>query len=112
MKWKMIALIILGMLIASITIMTLHRYSIYSGDVYLFVALSFYPLALVYGRGVMVDIFHSIYLGVHRPIKRNTAMAKCINLLAACFAFIFASWIHGTYHAYKKYQISERFSIK
>ena len=112
MKWKMIGLIILGVVIASTTIMTLQHYNLFVGDVYLFVALSFYPLAIVYGRDVMVDIFNSIYNGAHSPIKKNKLFAKVINFLVACFVVVFASWIHGTYHAYKKYQVAERFSIK
>lgn len=112
MKWKMITLIVLGFLLS------LFAMNILYWDVYLFVAISFYPLALVYGRSVMVDVFYSIKSGPYSPfstlyrnaIKRN--ICRVLNWLIAIFTFIFVGWIYGVYNAYQRYQMQKGYIIK
>ena len=118
MKWKMIALIVLGVLVSLFMTNILQRYDILYWDVYLFVAISFYPLALVYGRRVMVDVFYSIKSGPYSPfstfnkhaIVRN--ICKGLNWIIAIFTFIFVGWIYGVYNAYKRYQMEKGYIIK
>ena len=118
MKWKMITLIVLGVLVSLITMSFLQRYDILYWDVYLFVSISFYPLALVYGRHVMVDVFYSIKAGPYSPfatfdkniIVRN--VYRAINWIVAAFTFVFVGWIYGVYTAYQRYQMQKGFLIK
>ena len=118
MKWKMIALIVLGVLVSLFTMNILQRYNILYWDVYLFVAISFYPLALVYGRRVMIDVFYSIKSGPYSPfstlnknaIARN--LCRALNWLIAIFTFVFVGWIYGVYNAYQRYQMQKGYIIK
>jgi hypothetical protein len=118
MKWKMIALIVLGVLVSLITMSILQRYHILYWDVYLFVSIAFYPLALVYGRHVMVDVFYSIKAGPYSPFKtiskkvivRNAC--HVLNGIIAGLTFVFVSWIYGVYNAYQRYQMQKGYLIK
>ena len=118
MKLKMIALIVLGVLVSSVMMNILQRYHILYWDVYLFVAISFYPLALVYGRNVMVDVFYSIKAGPYSPfsiIGKNSVvrtMYRALNWLTAAFTLVFVGWIYGVYNAYKRYQMQKGYIIK
>ena len=118
MKWKMISLIILGVILALISMTALQRLNILYWDVYLFVAISFYPLAIVYGRKVMVDVFHSIKEGPYSPFsinKKNAVvnlMYRAINLVVAIIAFMLVSWIYGVYNAYQHYQMQKGYIVK
>lgn len=118
MKWKMIALIVLGVLVSLTTMSILQRYDILYWDVYFFVTISFYPLALVYGRHVMVDVFYSIKSGPYSPfstIEKNTFVrhvCRTLNWLIAAFTFVFVGWIYGVYNAYQRYQMQKGYLIK
>mgnify|MGYP003455303299 CR=1 FL=1 len=118
MKWKMVALIVIGVLVSLFTMSILQRYDILYWDVYLFVAISFYPLALVYGRRVMIDVFYSIKSGPYSPfstfyknaIVRN--LCKALNWIIAIVTFVFVGWIYGVYTAYQRYQMQKGYIRK
>ena len=118
MKWKMIALIVLGVLVSLTSMSILQRYHILYWDVYLFVAISFYPLALVYGRHVMADVFYSIKAGPYSPFStfcKNALVrnvCRALNWLIAIFTFVFVAWIYGVYNAYQRYQMQKGYIIK
>ena len=118
MKWKMAALIVFGVLVSLFTMNILQRYNILYWDVYLFVTISFYPLALVYGRRVMVDVFYSIKSGPYSPFstkQRNKyvqSIFQILNGLIAAFVFIFVGWIYGVYNTYQRYQMQKGYIIK
>ena len=118
MKWKMIALIVFGVLVSLFTMNTLQRYDILYWDVYLFVTISFYPLALVYGRRVMVDVFYSIKAGPYSPFStvwKNALLriiCQALNFVIAAFMFVFVGWIYGVYNAYQRYQMQKGYIIK
>lgn len=118
MKWKMISLIVLGVLLSTLTMNTLQRFDVYYWDVYLFVTITFYPLALAYGRSVMVDVFYSIKAGPYSPFSvhwKNTLLrifCQALNWVIAALTFVFVGWIYGVYNAYQRYQMQKGYIIK
>jgi len=117
MKWKMVALIVAGVLVSLFTMSILQRYDILYWDVYLFVAISFYPLAFVYGRRVMVDVFYSIKVGPYKPFSTASTngfvrtFCQALNWIIAAFIFAFVGWIYGVYNAYQRYQMQNGYII-
>ena len=103
MKWKMVALIVSGVLVSLFTMSILQRYDILYWDVYLFVAISFYPLAFVYGRRVMVDVFYSIKVGPYKPFSTASTngfvrtFCQALNWIVAAFIFAFVKICQAAY---------------
>lgn len=89
----------------------------FSGLFFVF-AIVCYPLALVYGRGQIVDIFHSIRMGARQPFLAKTMKSPLnplftvVNFIIALLTIIFFGWIYGTYTAYQKLQMMKSFHIK
>ena len=118
LKTKMILLIMFGFLFSCSSIFLLNRISWVVWDLYLFVALLFYPLAIVYGRKVMVDIFYSVKDGPYRFFKQThgkgivAGIKKLCNTIVAAITFLFVGWIYGTYTAYQKFVMAQGSIIK
>lgn len=120
-KRKMLILLVAGVLLAIVffsmySYVNPYSYVMYSflGMIVLF-ALIFYPLALVYGRGQIVDMFHSIRGGARQPFRLRSSHAfnlvlKALNLIFALFTTVFLGWAYGAYSAYQKLQYAKRFS--
>ena len=81
-------------------------------------AIVCYPLAIVYGRSQMIDIFHSIRMGARQPFRAKTMksplnpLITVVNFVIALFTIIFFGWIYGAYTAYQKLQMMKSFHIK
>lgn len=117
-KSKVIRLLIGGFILASGFFYTLYVLGVgYSWrasflGVFLFVAITCYPLAFVYGKGQIIDIFHSIHRGVRQPfpVKHGKGTWQpVINLCIALLTVISFGWVYGAYYAYKKLQMMKSF---
>lgn len=76
--------------------------------VFIFVAITCYPLALSYGKGQIVDIFHSIHKGARQPfpVKRGKGTWQSVlNFCIALLTVISLGWVYGAYYAYKRLQM-------
>jgi hypothetical protein len=117
---KMLILLVVG-LIMSLSILfflyfigRLYFVASFSG-LYIMFACICYPLAIVYGRGQMLDIFHSIRIGARQPflVKNVNALWKplfaLLNTLIALSTLILLGWIYGTHMAYQKLQMIKSF---
>lgn len=117
-KRKMIFLLGAGLLLAIVFFSVYSYVNAYSYVMYSFfgmivlIGLIFYPIALVYGRAQIVDVFHSIRGGARQPFRMkpgnvfNVAL-KGLNLLFALFTTIFLGWAYGAYTAYQKLQYAK-----
>jgi hypothetical protein len=109
LKVKMILLIILGFVLSCSSVFLFQRIGWVGWDLYVFIALLFYPVAIAYGRGVMLDIFYSVKEGPYRFFKQTNGrgiritLKKACNLFLALFTFVFAGWMYGAYTAYQKF---------
>lgn len=118
-KSKMITLLILGLCLSMIVMVLLQNKGFLRWDIYLFVTITCYPLAIFYGRNYMVDVFKSIRSGPYSPFRLkfgsgsvSRTMYPIFNFIVAGFMFIFVGWIYGVYHAYKTYQMSKGYIVK
>lgn len=76
--------------------------------IFIFVALTCYPLALAYGKKQIGDIFYSIYKGVHQPFQIRSGKGTwqpVLNMCLALFTVLFFGWVYGVYYAYKQLQM-------
>lgn len=86
--------------------------------IFIIVALVLYPLALVYGRSQIVDIFHSIRMGARQPFltKRLDSpwrlLFAVLNTVIALLTVVFFGWIYGSYTAYQKLQMLKSYHVK
>lgn len=113
-KNKVILLFVVGVVLASSFFYALYvvkmGYSLRTSfiGVYLFVAITCYPLALAYGRGQIIDIFHSIYKGVRQPFQVKFGKGTwqpVVNFCIALVTVISFGWVYGSYYAYKRLQM-------
>ena len=120
---KMIALLIGGLVLMIIVFYGLSI--IGKGDfiasfsgLFIVFAIVCYPLAIVYGRSQIIDIFHSIRMGARQPFRAKTMnsplnpIITVVNFIIALFTIIFFGWIYGSYTAYQKLQMIKSFHIK
>ena len=88
------------------------------GGIFIILALIFYPLALVYGKGQIIDIFHSIRIGARQPFRAQKANSPwqpiftLLNTVIALLTIVFFGWIYGAYTAYQKLQMLKSFHVK
>lgn len=118
LKVKMILLVVGGIIMSVLIMNALYMYQIITWDIYLFVMLACYPLAIVYGRNIMVDIFYGIKLGRYQLFKtkysakwKNTIL-KTMNTVVAALTTVFVGWIYGVYTAYQKYMMHKGIMMK
>ncbi|MCH7323951.1 hypothetical protein LZ480_18985 [Solibacillus sp. MA9] len=120
---KMIVLLVVGVVILIGVLYLLSStgngvfLASYSG-IFIIFALVLYPLALVYGRSQMVDIFHSIRIGARQPFLTKKAnspwkvLTAALNTVIALLTIIFFGWIYGAYTAYQKLQMLKSYHVK
>lgn len=86
--------------------------------IFIILALVLYPLALVYGRSQIVDIFQSILIGARRPFLTKKIdppwrlFFTVINTVIALLTVVFFGWIYGAYTAYQKLQMLKSYYVK
>lgn len=120
-KRNMMLLLVLGSLIAIAFFWGYGRLFPSSTMMYstlgilLLFALIFYPMALVYGRDQMKDLFRGISSGARQPfsVKPNNGwnpLFKLLNTILACVTVIFLGWAYGAYMAWQRLQFFKQFS--
>ena len=121
MKRNMIFLLIIG-IAAAIVFFWLYGYIFpYSYAMYSILgililgAFVFYPVALVYGRNQIVNLFHSIRAGGRQPFRLKqgsvwNVLKKTLNVIIACVTTVFLGWLYGTYTAWQQLQLAKRFA--
>lgn len=88
------------------------------GGLFVFVAIVCYPLAFVYGKHRIIDVFHSISIGDRQPFRIMPGKARWkpiftgLNFIFAAFTTVCFGWAYGTYNAYKKLQMLKSFQVK
>lgn len=120
---KMIGILIGGLILMLIVVYGLsisgkgYYIASFSG-MFFVLAIICYPLAIVYGRRQMIDVFHSIRMGARQPFRAKTMKSRLnplyavLNFTIAFLTIIFFGWIYGTYTAYQKLQMMKSFHIK
>lgn len=120
---KMIVLLVVGvvLLIGVLYLLRMSGNGLFLasfGGIFMILMLIFYPLALVYGRSQMVDIFHSIRIGARQPFRAKKAkspwnpIVAMLNTIIALLTFVFFGWIYGAYTAYQKLQMLKSYHVK
>lgn len=120
---KMITLLVIGVILL-IGVMYLLSWSgngmflASFGGIFIILAFIFYPLALVYGRSQMFDIFQSIRMGARQPFRTQKANSPwksifaLLNAVVALLTIVFFGWIYGAYTAYQKLQMLKSYHVK
>lgn len=120
---KMIGLLVVGVLFLIGVYYVIARsgnglfLASFSG-IFIILALVLYPLALVYGRSQIVDIFQSIRIGARRPFLTKKIDSPwrlfftVINTVIALLTVVFFGWIYGAYTAYQKLQMLKSYYVK
>lgn len=121
MKRNMIFLLVAGV-VAATAFFWLYGYLFpYSYTMYSILgililgAFVFYPVALVYGRNQIIDLFHSIRAGGRQPFRLKQGSVwnpfkNTLNVIIACVITVFFGWLYGTYSAWQHLQLAKRFS--
>lgn len=113
-KNKMIIRLVIGLILASGFFFLLSvlqvGYSLRTSflGVFIFVGLTCYPLALSYGKGQIIDIFHSIHKGARQPFpvtRGRGTWQPILNFCIATLTVISLGWVYGAYYAYKRLQM-------
>lgn len=121
MKRYMIVLLIVGVVAATAFFWLYgflfpYSYAMYSIlGILILGAFVFYPVALVYGRNQIMDLFHSIRAGGRQPFRLKQGsvwnpLKKTLNVIIACVITMFLGWLYGTYSAWQHLQLAKRFS--
>ena len=74
-----------------------------------------YPVAIVYGRNEIINLFHSIRIGGRQPfhIKQTSfwnPLKKILNTSIACVITVSFGWLYGTYTVWQQLQLAKRFA--
>ena len=74
-----------------------------------------YPVAIVYGRNEIINVFHSIRIGGRQPFRSKPAsvwnpLKKMLNAIIACVITVGFGWLYGTYTAWQHLQLAKRFA--
>lgn len=120
---KMRMLLIGGVLLAVIVLyllnsMHLGLYVTSFNGLFLLVAISCYPLAIVYGYRQIIDIFNSIRIGERQPFRVQKLRSSLkpiytvLNLIVATLTTVFFGWIYGAHTAYQKLRMIKSFQVK
>ena len=121
MKRNMIFLLVAGV-VAATSFFWLYGYVFpYSYAMYsilgilILCAFVFYPVALIYGRNQIIDLFHSIRAGGRQPFRLKQGsvwnpLKKTLNFIIAGVVTVFLGWLYGTYTAWQHLQLAKRFS--
>lgn len=120
---KMIMLLVIGFIVMMGVLFLLSRmgngfyFASFTG-LFIAFALICYPLAIVYGRSQIIDIFHSIRMGARQPFrtkKLNSPLKPLyavLNTIIAILTIIFFGWVYGAYTAYQKLQMLKSYYVK
>lgn len=106
-KNSMIMLLIFGAVIASLALWLLSHtvfgtYILYSfSALFIFIAITCYPLAIVYGKRDIKRVYDSIYIGNYRLFRMRKPYANVLNTVVASIITIFFGWAYGAYGAYR-----------
>ena len=120
---KMITLLVIGgaLLIGVLYLLSWSGNGLFLasfGGIFVILALIFYPLALVYGRSQMIDVFQSIRIGARQPFRAQKAnspwqpIIAMVKTVVALLTLVFFGWIYGAYTAYQKLQMLKSFHVK
>ncbi|MEG0384655.1 MAG: hypothetical protein RR642_07880 [Solibacillus sp.] len=120
---KMWMLLISGVLIALVVLFMLKSahlgpYVASFNGLFLLAGISCYPLAIVYGRRQIIDIFNSIRMGERQPFRLGKLRSPIkpfytlLNLVIAAATVVLFGWIYGTYTAYLKLRMIKSFQVK
>lgn len=120
---KMITLLFVGvaLLIAVLYLLSWSGNGLFLasfGGLFIILAIIFYPLALVYGRSQIIDVFQSIRMGARQPFRATKAnspwqsIIAIVNAVIALLTIVFFGWIYGAYTAYQKLQMLKSFHVK
>lgn len=120
---KMITLLFVGvaLLIAVLYLLSWSGNGLFLasfGGLFIILAIIFYPLALVYGRSQIIDVFQSIRMGARQPFRTTKAnspwqsIIAMVNAVIALLTIVFFGWIYGAYTAYQKLQMLKSFHVK
>ena len=121
MKRNMIVLLVVGVIVAiaffwGYGYLFPYSYAMYSVlGILLLGACAFYPVALVYGRNQIIDLFHNIRAGGRQPFRLKQGsfwnpLRKTLNFAIASVTTVFLGWLYGTYTAWQHLQLAKRFS--
>lgn len=121
MKRNMIFLLVAGVVAATAFFWLYgyvfpYSYAMYSIlGILILGAFVFYPVALVYGRNQIIDLFHNIRAGARQPFRLKQGsvwnpLKKTLNFIIACVITVFFGWLYGTYTAWQHLQLAKRFS--
>ena len=121
MKRNMIVLLVVGIIVAiaffwGYSYLFPYSYAMYSVlGMLILCAFVFYPVALVYGRNQIIDLFHNIRAGGRQPLRLKQGsvwnpLRKTVNFVIACVTTLFLGWLYGTYTAWQHLQLAKRFS--
>ena len=121
MKRNMIFLLVAGVVAATAFFWIYgylfpYSYAMYSIiGILILGAFVFYPVALVYGRNQIIDLFHNIRAGGRQPLhlKKGSVwnpLKKTLNFAIAVIITAFFGWLYGTYTAWQHLQLAKRFS--
>lgn len=120
---KMITLLVVGvvLLIAVLYLLSWSGNGLFLasfGGLFIIFAIIFYPLALVYGRSQIIDVFQSIRIGARQPLRAKKSNSPwnpifaLLNTVIALLTIVFFGWIYGAYTAYQKLQMLKSFHVK
>lgn len=121
MKRNMIFLLVAGVVAATAFFWLYgyvfpYSYAMYSIlGILILGAFVFYPIALVYGRNQIINLFHSIRAGGRQPFRLQQGsvwnpLKKTLNVIIASVVTVFFGWLYGTYSAWQHLQLAKRFA--
>ena len=121
MKRNMIILLVLGGLVATASFWIYgylfpYSYAMYSLlGILILGGLICYPVAIVYGRNEIINLFHNIRIGGRQPLRMKQGsswnlLRKTVNFIIACIVTVFLGWLYGTYTAWQHLQLAKRFA--
>lgn len=120
-KRNMLILLCVGILLNVIFFWVYGKLYPYSTVMYsmlgilILLALLFYPIAIVYGRDQIKDLFQAIANGARQPFTAKVGSVwngffKVLNFVFACVTAVSFGWAYGSYIAWQRLQFSKRFS--
>ena len=121
MKRNMILLLVVGVIVAiaffwGYGYVFPYSYAMYSLlGMLILGGLICYPVAIVYGRNEIINVFHSIRIGRRQPFRIKNAsvwnpLRKIVNAIIACVITVSFGWLYGTYTAWQQLQLAKRFA--
>ena len=121
MKRNIILLLAVGVIVAIVFFwgygyLFPYSYAMYSLlGILILGGLICYPVAIVYGRNEIINLFHNIRIGGRQPFQIKQAsvwnpLKKIVNTIIACVITVGFGWLYGTYTAWQHLQLAKRFA--